>query len=48
MMPIRTALVRRTQPAATTDAPAIDWAAIYADQLPRVYNYRSYAVEVRV
>ncbi|MDQ2784102.1 MAG: sigma-70 family RNA polymerase sigma factor [Chloroflexota bacterium] len=39
MMPIRTALVRRTQTAATTDAPAIDWAAIYADQLPRVYNY---------
>ncbi len=39
MMPIRTALVRRTQTTATTDAPAIDWAAIYADQLPRVYNY---------
>jgi len=38
-MQIRTALMRRTQPTATTDAPAIDWAAIYADQLPRVYNY---------
>ena len=38
-MQIRTALMRRTQTAATTDAPAIDWAAIYADQLPRVYNY---------
>jgi len=38
-MQIRTALVRRTQTAATTDASAIDWAAIYADQLPRVYNY---------
>lgn len=38
-MQIRTALMRRTQTTATTDASAIDWAAIYADQLPRVYNY---------
>jgi len=39
MMQIRAALVRRTQATVTTEMAAIDWAAIYADQLPRVYNY---------
>lgn len=38
-MQIRTALLRRTPADSTTDAPAIDWAVIYADQLPHVYNY---------
>jgi len=39
MMRIRPTLLRRTQAATTTDVPDIDWAAVYADQLPRVYNY---------
>ncbi len=38
-MQIRTALPRRTPADTATDAPAIDWSAVYADQLPRVYNY---------
>lgn len=39
MMRIGPTLLRRTQATVTTDVPDIDWAAVYADQLPRVYNY---------
>ncbi len=39
MMQIRAALLRRIGVPSTTDTQVVDWGAIYADQLPRVYNY---------